>query len=55
MAAYVGHSIRTDTSEVYGDGFRRALRAFQEVGALPPILEHVKQTQEFPFSSFRKL
>ena len=49
MASYVGHSIRTDTSQTYGDGFRQALRAFQEVG-LPAILQHLRTQKKFPFS-----
>lgn len=49
MAAYVGHSIRTDSSETYGDGFRQALRAFQEVG-LQAILSHLRTADAFPFS-----
>jgi hypothetical protein len=52
LSAYFGHSIRTDTSAVYGDGFRRALQAFQEVG-LPAILSHLKVEDNFPFSSFK--
>lgn len=47
LAAYFGHQIRSDTSVVYGDGFRLAHQAFQEHG-LGKLLEHVRQTGAFP-------
>ena len=50
MSAFIGHTIRTDASAVYGDGFRRALRAFQEVG-LQAMLSHLRSSSEFPFAT----
>lgn len=50
MSAFIGHTIRTDGSAVYGDGFRRALRAFQEVG-LQGVLRHLRSESEFPFTT----
>lgn len=47
LAAYLGHQIRSDTSVVYGDGFRLAHEAFQLHG-LAPLVQHVRQTGAFP-------
>ncbi|PRW57394.1 DA1-related 1-like [Chlorella sorokiniana] len=47
LAAYLGNQIRTDQSEVYGDGFRMALDAYQ-VHGLVKLLAHVKQAGAFP-------
>lgn len=47
LAAYLGHQIRSDTSVIYGDGFRAALEAFQ-VHGLEKVLHHVRQTGTFP-------
>lgn len=47
LAAYLGHCIRTDQSEVYGEGFRMAHEAFQQHG-LAAVLAAVRQTGELP-------
>ena len=39
--------IRTDPTEVYGDGLRDALAAYQKHG-LAAVFAHVKQTGELP-------
>lgn len=44
LASFLGHQIRNDRSEVYGDGLREALDAFQRAGGLQPVLHHVKLT-----------
>ena len=48
IAAYVGHTIREDTSPVYGDGFRAALRSYQAIESLPQMLGYVRETHDFP-------
>jgi hypothetical protein len=47
MAGYVANQIRTDTSEVYGDGLRAALGAYQKHG-LAATFAHVKATGQLP-------
>ena len=47
LLSLCAHSIRTDKSPVYGDGFRAALDAFQEMG-LPALVGHLKQHASFP-------
>ncbi|KAI3438174.1 hypothetical protein D9Q98_000611 [Chlorella vulgaris] len=47
LAAFFAHQIRSDTSEVYGDGFRLALDAFQAHG-LAALLAHVQRMGSFP-------
>lgn len=47
LQSYLAHEIRTDRSEVYGDGFRLAFEAFQAHG-LPAVLAHVKATGVLP-------
>ncbi|KAL4452310.1 hypothetical protein ABPG75_007972 [Micractinium tetrahymenae] len=49
LAAYLGHQIRSDTSAIYGDGFRLAHEAFQ-VHGLAPLVQHVRQMGTFPAS-----
>jgi hypothetical protein len=46
-ASFIGHQIRTDTSEVYGEGFRKALTAYQNLG-LDTVLHHVIQSKTLP-------
>lgn len=46
-ASFVGHQIRSDTSVVYGDGFRIALTAYQNMG-LDALLKHVSQYKAIP-------
>jgi hypothetical protein len=47
LLSYLGYQIRTDTSEVYGDGFRIALEKFQQRG-LRALVEHVIQHHNWP-------
>ena len=47
MAGFVANQIRTDPTEVYGDGLRDALAAYQKHG-LAAVFGHVKQTGELP-------
>lgn len=47
LQSYLAHEIRSDQSEVYGDGLRMALESFQ-VHGLPVLLAHVRQTGTFP-------
>jgi len=41
------HQIRTDTSAVYGDGFRRALELYQLRG-LRALFDHVLRARAWP-------
>lgn len=43
MASYLAYQIRTDTSEVYGEGFREAMDAFQRIG----LLELIRNVQRY--------
>ena len=47
MAGFVANQIRTDPTEVYGDGLRDALAAYQKHG-LASVFANVKQTGELP-------
>ncbi|KAK9806813.1 hypothetical protein WJX72_003625 [[Myrmecia] bisecta] len=47
LASFFAHQIRTDTSPIYGDGFRGALDAFQKHG-LPDTLACVRRTGTLP-------
>ena len=47
MAGFVANQIRTDPTEVYGDGLRDALAAYQEHG-LGAVFAHVRRTGELP-------
>ena len=47
MAGFVANQIRTDPTEVYGDGLRDALAAYQKHG-LGAVFEHVRRTGELP-------
>lgn len=47
MAGYVANQIRTDPSEVYGDGLRAALASYQRHG-LTAVFAHVKATGRLP-------
>jgi hypothetical protein len=47
LASFLGNQIRTDTSEVYGDGLRAALEAFQRHG-LATLLSHVRRAKRLP-------
>ncbi|EFN54802.1 hypothetical protein CHLNCDRAFT_35770 [Chlorella variabilis] len=47
LAAFFAHQIRSDTSAIYGDGFRLAHEAFQAQG-LPAVLAHVQRLGAFP-------
>jgi hypothetical protein len=47
LASFFAHQIRTDTSYVYGEGFRAAHDAFQRHG-LPAVLACVRAERRFP-------
>ncbi|WIA18924.1 hypothetical protein OEZ85_003595 [Tetradesmus obliquus] len=47
LLSYLGYQIRTDTSEVYGDGFRIAMEKFQMRG-LKALVEHVIAHGQWP-------
>lgn len=47
MAGYVANQIRTDPSEVYGDGLRAALASYRRHG-LTAVFAHVKATGRLP-------
>ena len=47
MAGFVANQIRTDPTEVYGDGLRDALAAYQKHG-LGAVFAHVRRTGELP-------
>lgn len=40
LLSYLGYQIRTDSSDVYGEGFRIAMEGFQKRG-LRALVEHV--------------
>mmetsp|Transcript_49889 Transcript_49889/g.97617 ORF Transcript_49889/g.97617 Transcript_49889/m.97617 type:complete len:543 (-) Transcript_49889:185-1813(-) len=48
MRQYFRNSIETDTSEVYGDGFRLAAAAFAKLGCVASLLEYVAENNSFP-------
>lgn len=51
LQSHLGEQIRSDTTDVYGDGFRAALNSFQQLdGNLAEVLRHVKQTGQLPGS-----
>ncbi|GAB4818982.1 hypothetical protein N2152v2_006028 [Parachlorella kessleri] len=47
LASFLANQIRTDPSEVYGEGFRDALEAFQRFG-LQTLLAHLRQAGRLP-------
>lgn len=47
LLSYLGHQLRTDPSETYGEGLRLAHEAFQEHG-LPAVLASVRATGGLP-------
>lgn len=47
LAAFLGYQIRSDTSIVYGEGFRVAHDSFQRHG-LAAVLQHVRMTKSLP-------
>ena len=47
LGAFLAHQIRTDRSEVYGDGVRDAMRAYQRVG-LQALMHAVKSYGRLP-------
>ncbi|CAM9725053.1 unnamed protein product, partial [Ectocarpus sp. 4 AP-2014] len=47
LRQYFVHQIKTDTSVVYGDGFRKAKAVYDAVG-LESLLDHVKRYDSFP-------
>jgi hypothetical protein len=50
MAGYVANQIRTDPSDVYGNGLRVALGAYRRFG-LRAVVDSVRATGEFPTES----
>lgn len=48
LASYFAHQIRTDPSSVYGEGFKLALEAYQNLRDLPALIAHVERTGQFP-------
>lgn len=47
LREFFAHQIKTDMSTVYGDGFRKAKRAYDVLG-LHMLLDHVKRHHSFP-------
>ncbi|KAI8473875.1 MAG: hypothetical protein J3K34DRAFT_466141 [Monoraphidium minutum] len=47
LVSYFTHQIRTDTSPIYGDGFRRALELYQ-VRGLRALFDHVLRHKAWP-------
>lgn len=47
IGAFFMNQIESDTSPVYGDGFRAGLRAVERYG-LQATLEHIRTTGRFP-------
>ena len=47
IASYFANQIRTDPSDVYGEGFRIALEAYQTHG-LQNVIAHIQQRGRFP-------
>lgn len=47
LLSYLGYQIRTDTSDVYGEGFRIALEKFQQRG-LRALVEHIIKHRAWP-------
>ncbi|KAJ4701870.1 protein DA1-related 1-like [Melia azedarach] len=48
LGEFFKHQIETDTSPVYGDGFRAGQRAVQKYG-LQRTLDHIRMTGRFPY------
>jgi hypothetical protein len=46
------HQISTDSSPIYGDGYRHGFHAYKEFG-LQRVLEHLRLTANFPWKHFR--
>lgn len=47
LGEFILHQIATDSSPIYGAGFREGMAAVQQHG-LVPVLEHMKLTANFP-------
>ena len=47
LQAYIANNIETDTTPVYGDGFREAAKCCAVLG-LDILLQHIKEYKEFP-------
>lgn len=47
LRQYFKFSIETDTNEVYGEGYRKAARAYAQIG-IEELLSHVVNYREFP-------
>ena len=48
LGEFFKHQIESDTSPVYGDGFRAGQQAVQKYG-LVRTLDHVRMTGKFPY------
>lgn len=48
LCQYFRHCIETDTSEIYGDGFRLAAKAYAKCNSVATILHHVVIHRYFP-------
>lgn len=48
LCQYFRHCIETDTSEIYGDGFRLAAEAYSKCNSVATVLEHVVAHKCFP-------
>ncbi|KAL6511713.1 hypothetical protein OROGR_021310 [Orobanche gracilis] len=48
LSVFFKHQIATDTSSVYGDGFRAGNQAVQKLG-LQRTLDHMRETGNFPY------
>ena len=45
---FFAYAVESDTSPVYGAGFRDALRAFRRLGSLPAVLAEVEERGALP-------
>jgi len=48
LRQYFRYSIETDTSDIYGEGFRLAAASYAKIGNVSAFLEHVATHQSFP-------
>jgi len=48
LAGCIAHNIRTDPSEIYGDGARMALHRYEKLGNCRDVFDVVKNTGRLP-------
>jgi hypothetical protein len=48
LRQYFRYSIETDTSDIYGEGFRLAAASYAKIGNVAAFLDHVATHQSFP-------